>query len=140
MMLHAAIHWPETADPTVWPMAVQHAVYLVNHMPNLSTGVAPIDVFTRTRWEQRKFQDLHVWGCPVYALNAAMADGKKFPRWKPRSNCQMNMGLSPKHASTVPLTLDLETGYIKTAFHVVFDDWFATVASDVSQLPDRRMV
>ena len=55
---------------------------------------------------------------------------------KPRSSRQMNMGLSTKHASTVPLTLDLETGYIKTAFHVVFDDWFATVVSDVSQLPN----
>jgi hypothetical protein len=136
MMLHAAIHWPETADPTLWPMAVAHAVYLINHMPNLSTGVAPIDIFTRTRWEQRKFRDLHVWGCPVYVLNATMADGKKLPRWKPRSNRQMNMGLSPKHASTVPISLDLETGYIKTAFHIVFDDWFATVSSDVSQLPD----
>ena len=48
MMLHAAIHWPETADPTLWSLAVQHAVYLVNHMPNLSTGVAPIDIFTQS--------------------------------------------------------------------------------------------
>jgi hypothetical protein len=136
MMLHAAIHWPDTADPSLWPLAVQHAVYLVNHMPNLTTGLSPIDIFSRTRWEQRKFRDLHVWGCPVYVLNASMADGKKLPRWKPRSDRQMNMGLSPKHASTVPLYLDLETGYIKTAFHVVFDDWFATVGSDVSQLPE----
>jgi hypothetical protein len=75
MMLHAAIHWPETANQTLWPMAVDHAVYLINHMPNLSTGVAPIDIFTQTRWEQRKFRDLHVWGCPVYVLNAAMSDG-----------------------------------------------------------------
>jgi len=136
MMLHAAIHWPDTADPTLWPMAVQHAVFLYNHIPNPATGIAPIDIFTRTRWEQRKFRELHVFGCPVYVLSPKIADGKKLPRWTPRSKRQMNMGLSSKHASTVPLTLDLDTGYIKTNFHVVFDDWFSTVASDISQLPD----
>jgi transposase InsO family protein len=31
MMLHAAIHWPDVADSTLWPMAVAHAVYLYNH-------------------------------------------------------------------------------------------------------------
>jgi hypothetical protein len=38
MMLHAAIHWPDVADSTLWPMAVAHAVYLYNHMPALDTG------------------------------------------------------------------------------------------------------
>ena len=33
MMLHAAIHWPEMAGPSLWPMAVQHAVFLHNHVP-----------------------------------------------------------------------------------------------------------
>ena len=28
MMLHSAIHWPNMADPALWPMAVQYAVYL----------------------------------------------------------------------------------------------------------------
>ena len=60
MMLHAAIHWPEVADPTLWPLAVSHAVFLHNHLPNPSTGIAPIDIFTKTRWEQKRFHDLHV--------------------------------------------------------------------------------
>ena len=33
MMLHAAIQWPDSADPSLWPMAVQHAVFLYNHVP-----------------------------------------------------------------------------------------------------------
>ena len=33
------------------------------------------------------------------------------------------------HASTVPLILNPSTGAITMAFHVVFDDWFATVPS-----------
>jgi hypothetical protein len=46
------------------------------------------------------------------------------------------MGLSKKHASTVPLALNPETGYITPQYHVVFDDWFATVATNVDALPD----
>jgi len=46
------------------------------------------------------------------------------------------MGLSPKHSSTVPLVLNLETGFIKPQFHVVFDDWFSTVSSTELTIPD----
>lgn len=136
MMLHSAIHWPEVADPTLWPMAVNHAVYLHNHMPNISTGLSPIDLFTKTRWQQHKFHDLHVWGCPVYVLDKSISDGKKLPRWKPRSVRCVNMGLSSKHASTVPLVLNIDSGYITPQFHVVFDDWFSTIATAVEHLPD----
>ena len=66
MMLHAAIHWPDMADPSLWPMAVQHAEGLHNHVPSPSTGLCPHDLFFKTRWSQAKFHDLHVWGCPVY--------------------------------------------------------------------------
>ncbi|KAI2511912.1 hypothetical protein MHU86_2428 [Fragilaria crotonensis] len=65
-----------------------------------------------------------------------IADGKKLPRWKPRSIRCVNMGLSKKHASTVPLVLNPETGYITPQYHIVFDDWFATVATNVDALPD----
>ena len=84
MMLCTAIHWPDQADPTLWPMAVQYAVYLYNHIPNPSTGLSPSDIFTRTWWEHKRFHDLHVWGSPVYVLNITIADGKKIPRWQPR--------------------------------------------------------
>ena len=124
------------ADATLWPMAVSHAIFLHNHVPDLATGLCPSDVFTKSRWEQRKYHDLHVWGCPVYALEKTIADGKKLPRWKPRSIRCVNMGLSKKHASTVPLVLNPETGYITPQYHTVFDDWFATVATNVDALPD----
>ena len=136
MMLHSAIHWPDVADATIWPMAVAHAVYLHNHMPNMETGLAPVDVFTKSRWQQHKFHDLHVWGCPVYVLDKSMADGKKLPRWQPRSIRSVNMGLSDKHASTVPLVLNVASGYITPQFHVVFDDWFTTVTSTIENLPN----
>ena len=46
------------------------------------------------------------------------------------------MGLSPDHASPIPLVLNLHTGAITPQFHVVFDDWFTTVATSVDDLPD----
>ena len=128
MMLHASIHWPEMSDPSLWPMAVAHAVFLYNHVPQMDSGLSPIDLFTKTRWEQRKFHDLHVWGCPVYVLDKTLSDGKKLPRWKPRSKRTIHMGSSPMHASTVPLVLNPDSGAITAAYHVVFDDWFVTVA------------
>ena len=48
----------------------------------------------------------------------------------------MNMGLSAKHASTVPLVLNLDSGYINSQFNIVFDDWFATVTASLESLPD----
>ena len=45
------------------------------------------------------------------------------------------VGLSDKHASTTPLVLNPSTGSITTKFHVVFDDWFATVSSDPNDFP-----
>jgi hypothetical protein len=139
MMLHSAIHWPDVADACLWPMAVRHATFLHNHMPDESTGISPHDIFTRSRWEQRKFHYLHVWGCPVYCLEKAMHDGNKLPRWKPRSHRTMNMGLSAKHASTVPLVLNLDSGYINSQFNIVFDDWFATVVASVDSMPDLNL-
>ena len=136
MMLHAAIHWAETADAALWPLAVQYAVYLHSRVPDSSSGLAPLDLFSRLRSDQSRLQQCHVWGCPVYVLDNALADGKKLPRWKPRSSRYVFVGMSSKHASTVPLVLNLETGAISPQFHIVFDDWFTTVATNPEDLPD----
>ncbi|KAL7574137.1 hypothetical protein ACA910_014820 [Epithemia clementina (nom. ined.)] len=136
MMLHAAIHWNETADPTIWPTAVLHAVWLFNHVPSLSTRISTQDIFTHTHFPQCTFHDLHVWGCPTYVLHKTISDGIKLPRWQPCSDRCMFAGLSPTHATNVPLVLNLQTGAITPQFHVVFDDWFATVTASVDNLPD----
>ena len=136
MLMHCFLHWPDLEDTSLWPMAVQHAVYLWNHVPNPTTGLCPADVFSRTRFEQSKLLDVHVFGCPVYVLEKAIQDGKKLPRWKPRSQRCMYLGRSASHASSVPLVLNPATGSITPQFHVVFDDWFATVSSDEESLPD----
>ncbi|KAI2508242.1 hypothetical protein MHU86_6171 [Fragilaria crotonensis] len=111
MMLHAAIHWPSIADATLWPLAVNHAVFW-STMFLIQELACPADLFTKTRWEQRKLNNLHVWGCPVYVLDKMISDGK------------------------IPIVLNPQTGYITPQFHVVFDDWFATVPASVDDLPN----
>ena len=46
------------------------------------------------------------------------------------------MGLSPKHASSVPLVLNPTHSSLTAQFYAVFDDWFATVSASADQLPD----
>ena len=49
MMLHAQTRWPAVADESLWPQALQYAVYLHNIMPTEETGVSPVEVWTRTK-------------------------------------------------------------------------------------------
>jgi hypothetical protein len=117
-MLHAAIHWPDSAKTTLWPMAVACTAFLCNHVLNKSTGTLPNDLFTKTCWAQSKLHDLHVWRCSVHVLDGTIACGKKAPKWKPWSERAICMGLSPKHTSQVPLVLNQQTGFITPQSHV----------------------
>jgi hypothetical protein len=136
MMIHAAIHWPSISDTSLWPMAVRQAAYIHNRFPMQDNGLSPYELLTQSKWERRRLLDLHVWGAPVYVLDPRIQDGKKLPRWTPRSNRGQYMGYSPEHASTVPLILNLTTHRITAQFHVVFDDWFTTVDLDPDAIPD----
>jgi hypothetical protein len=74
-----------------------------------------------------------VW---VYVLDKWTADGIKIPKWAQRSNQFIYMGLSTKHASSVPLLLNPSSGVISPQFHVVLDDWFATISATEEEFPD----
>ena len=64
LLMHGAIHWPTTADPSLWPVAVDYPIYHHNHMPHPATGMlAPIDLLLKTQISCTHFQDIHVWGC-----------------------------------------------------------------------------
>ena len=102
MMLHSAIHWLDVADATLWPMAVNLAVYIYNHVPNRETGLATLDLWSKTRTRTADLMDLHVFGCPIYALKKSLADGKLIPQWDTRASRGMYVGQSTKHANSVP--------------------------------------
>jgi hypothetical protein len=50
MLLHSILMLPDKADLALWPFALDHAVYLWNNLPNDSTSLAQLEIFTRTRF------------------------------------------------------------------------------------------
>ena len=137
MMIHAAIHWPDAKDESLWPMALAHAAYVYNHTPNATSGIAPMEIFSRTQGDGQALRNLHTWGCPTYVLEPKLTEaGGKIPKWKPRSRRGQYMGNSPVHADTIALIRNLKTGYISPQYHVVFDDSFEMVYADEDTTPD----
>jgi hypothetical protein len=132
MMLHAKMRWPKAVTTNLWPMAMKHAQHLLNHMPT-DNNVCPLDIVLGTTVPRTALRNLHVWGAPCFVLDPKLQDGHKIPKFDSRSRQALHLGLSPRHAATVPLVLNLETGNVSPQFHVVFDDWFSTVnAADTS--------
>jgi len=140
MMLHAAMRSPEgmmTAD--LWPMAMDHAVWLYNRIPKMDTGLAPIELWTRSTFLPTKdmLSNCHTFGCPVYVLEPKLQkSGIKIPKWAPRSRRGLNMGFSRMHSTLIGLVLNLTTHSITPQFHLVYDDMFTTVYSDGNQAPE----
>ena len=60
MMLHAAVRWPDLANSSLWPQAMEYAAYIYNHTPKMESGVAPIDIFSRTTVPRQRLKDHHV--------------------------------------------------------------------------------
>jgi hypothetical protein len=77
-------------------------------MTHRDTQLATIEVFTSTKFQNYKHLDrCHVWGSPNFVLDPALQDGKKIPKWNPRSTVGMYLGNSPAHSSTVARVLNL---------------------------------
>ncbi|KAG7369081.1 reverse transcriptase RNA-dependent DNA polymerase [Nitzschia inconspicua] len=133
MLLHHALHWPEQAQLDLWPFALEHAVYLWNHLPRKDSLLAPIELFTGATFDDYShLQRSRVWGCPVYVLDPTLQDGKKLPKWSPRSRRGMFLGVSPSHSSSVGRILNLRTGHVSPQYHVVYDELFSTVFNSLT--------
>ena len=133
IMLHQVLHWPQHADLKLWPFALEHAVHIWNHLPRPDSRLSPIEIFTGSKAPTHEsLSRLHVWGCPTYVLDPKLQDGKKLPKWKPRSRLGMYLGLSPSHSSTVSRILNLSTGHVSPQYHIVCDDHFSSVSTDTS--------
>jgi hypothetical protein len=126
-MIHAALRWPECAEKDLWHLALAHAIHLHNHTPSMQSGLAPVELWTRSKVSHSALQHAHPWGCPVYVLDPTLQDDKKLPKWQPPSRRGQYLGASPVHASSIGLIRNLRTGNISPQFHVVYDDFFETV-------------
>jgi len=85
MMLHAQMRWPAMAYETLWPQALQYAVYLHDIMPTEETEVSPVEVQTRTKSNYSDLLHAHTWGSPAYVLSPRLREGGHAPKWEPRS-------------------------------------------------------
>ena len=95
------MHWPDAANLELWPYAMDHAVYLWNHLPRKDTLIAPEELFTGVQSVNYELlQRSHVWGCPAYVLDPALQDGKKLPKWKVHSRRGQYLGVSTGHSSS----------------------------------------
>ena len=134
MLLHLRLHWPDEFAANLWPFALDYAVYIYNHVPAKGKPGAPspMEFFCGSKIGCRPLRRLRVFGAPAYVLDPRLQDGKKIPKWEPRSRKGQFLGFSREHASTVGLIRNIRTGYISPQFHVVYDEEFTTVASDNS--------
>jgi hypothetical protein len=130
LLLHYILHWPQEARLELWPFAVDYAVWIWNHLPDLSTRLSPIEVFTQTTFDDNKhLKRTRVFGCPVYVLHPTLQDARKLPKWQKKSWRGVFLGFSPNHSSNVILVLNPETGSITPQYHVVFDEKFFTTST-----------
>jgi len=141
MLLHAAMHAPDLVTKELWPMAMDHAVWLCNRIPDEVTGLTPLELWTKSTCTPTReiLSHCHVWGCPVFVLEPKLQKGGiKIPKWAPRSRQGLNMGFSKSHSSSVALIMNLSTKSISAQFHTVFDDCFSTVPNSEGAIdPDK---
>ena len=126
-MLHATMRWPGRKFLDLWPFAIQYAVWVHNHLPPNGAGWSPTELWNRQKNPHSPLSRAHVFGCPVYVLDAKLQDGKKIPKWDSRARQGIFVGFSNEHSTLVPLVLNPKTQHISPQYHVIFDDDFATV-------------
>lgn len=131
MLIHVQIHWPDEYDTRLWPLALDYAAWLYNHTPKRNC-LSPVEIFCKTRTGCDYLRRAKVFGAPVYVLDPRMQNGKKIPKWEPRSRRGQFLGFSKSHSSSVGLVRHLLTGSITPQFHYVIDQKFTTVSGGQS--------
>ena len=133
-LLHAKARWSAAVDLSLWPYALRSANHLRNSLPDDEDGSSPLERFARTEVAP-KLKENHTFACPVYALQNRLQAGNRIPKWNPRARIGLNLGPSPRHAASVSLVLNLQTGLVSPQYHVTFDDFFETVRPTATNSP-----
>ena len=132
LLLHFVLHWPQVAQESLWSFAIDYSVHIWNPLPARNIRLSLEELLTGDRKSNHHhLQRTHVFGCPVFVLDARLQDsGKKIPNWSMRARRGIYLGVSPFHNSTVHLVLNPSTGAITPQYHLVFDDTLSTVFSN----------
>ena len=97
-----------------------------NHLPDRLDGSSKLERFSRVNVSSN-LKSIHTWGCPAYVLHDSLQNRNKINKWDSRARVGIYIGNSPRHARTVSLILNLNTGHVSPQFHVQHDDFFETV-------------
>ena len=95
----------------LWTFAMRHVCNQWNATPRKDLNwLTPDEAFNgigrRLTKRSKQFKHFHPFGCPVYVLKEALQDGKKQPKWDPRSRVGIYLGKSRDHASSVAWILN----------------------------------
>jgi hypothetical protein len=101
---------------------------LLDHQVNLQKKC-----FQSRRQKKTGFST-YTFGCPVFVLEPLSQQGHKISKWQPRARQAICLGHSPQHAQTVPIVLNINTGFCSPQYHVIFDDTFSIVKSRVTNI------
>jgi hypothetical protein len=128
-MVHAYLNWTDRGsdDLSLWFFAVKHSVWVYNRVPNARSGLTPLELVTKEWFDYKDILRCHVWGCPVYVLEAKLQNDQKLPKSNMRARLGQFVGFSDEHSSLVANVWHLTTRYISPQFHVIFDDLFEPV-------------
>ena len=67
--IHFRIFWPDEFDPTLWPFALDYAVWIWIHLPSSErANFCPEEVFSRVQKGCAKLRQCRVFGCPAYSV------------------------------------------------------------------------
>ena len=130
-LLHAMHCWPSAITTEFWPYPIRLVVDIHNNSP-LKNGLCPLELFAGVK-RRANLSLMHPFGCPAYVLDSRLCDGGKSPKWDPRSERGIYLGLSPDHASNVSLIFNPKTRHVSPQYHVVYDDDFTSVTSGVAR-------
>ena len=102
-MIHSSLHCTENGvdDLTLWSFAVKHSVWVFNRVPNQGSGISPMEILTKTKSNHCGLRRSHVWGCPVFVLEAKLQNDQKLPKWNRWSRKGRFMGSSDEHSTLV---------------------------------------
>ncbi len=86
-MVHASLHWTDKGsdDISLWSFAVKHSVWIYNRVPNVRSCLTLLELITRERFDYKDILPCHVWGCPVFVLEAKLQNDQKLPKWNRRA-------------------------------------------------------
>ena len=136
-LLHAKHRWPSMIDAALWPYALRTANHVHNNAAREGGQPSPLEMFSQSDIPP-KLKYFHPFGCPVYVLDNRLQSGNSLPKWAERARVGVYLGPSPRHARSVSLVLNPETGLVSPQFHVRHDNLFETVRRQPSISPKWR--